>query len=182
MGMLFNSQAVLYLGARMSAEFAQIASAPAKGLSYWKGTSADAKGFRAALVASLPDTAPALGSITLEYFDMLIPDSADGDGPGSTLSSDPSSGKSYKRWIIFWKDLRKKDKPCYAKLVKGVLDVLNGTVAGIKSITFSATESNTIKVDITDMGPRRVITLFTPKWYKVPTLATARKARRRKKR
>lgn len=182
MGMLFNSQAVVYLGARMSNEFAEVASAPAKGLSYWKGTSANAKGFRGALIASLPDTAPALGSITLEYFDMLIPDSVDGDGPGSSLSSDPSSGKSYKRWIIFWKDLRKKDKVNYAKLVNGVLSVLNGTAASIKSITFSATESNGIKVDITDKGTNRIITLFTPKWYKVPSLATARKAVKKKKR
>lgn len=177
MGMLFNSQAVMYLGARMSAEFAEVATAPAKGLSYWKGNSDEAKEFRDALDGSWQNKVPALGSITLEYFDILIPDSADGDTP----ASDPSAGKSYKRWIIFWKDLRKKDKPNYKKLVKGVLNVLDGTTAGIKSITFSAVESNSISVDIVDTGNKRVITLSTPKWHRVRSLAVKKAARKKKR-
>lgn len=165
MGMLFNSQAVMYLGARLSAEFAEIAVAPAMGLTYWKGSSAEAKEFRDALDGSWQNKVPALGAITLEYFDILIPDSADGDSPGS----DPSSGKSYKRWIIFWKDLRKKDKANYKKLVKAVLEVLDGSKPAIKSITFTATEDATIKVTCVDTGSNRAITLFTPKWHKVKT-------------
>ena len=178
MGMLFNSQAVMYLGARMSAEFAEVATAPAKGLSYWKGTSAEAQEFRDALDGSWQNKVPALGSITLEYFDILIPDSGDGEVP----STDPSAGKSYKRWIIFWKDLRKKDKASYKKLVKkGVLEVLDGTVTGIKSITFSATESNSISVGIVDTGNKRAITLFTPKWHKVKNLAVKKAAKKKKR-
>ena len=163
MGMLFNSQAVKYLGARMSAEFAEVAVSPAMGLSYWKGASEEAKEFRDALDGSWQNKVPALGSITLEYFDILIPDSADGDAPGS----DPSSGKSYKRWIIFWKGLRKKDKASYKKLVKAILDVLSGGAPAIKSITFTATEARSISVDVTDMGSKRVITLNTPPWHKL---------------
>lgn len=178
MGMLFNSQAVMYLGARMSAEFAEVATVPAKGLSYWKGTSVEAQEFRDALDGSWQNKVPALGSITLECFDILIPDSGDGEVP----SSDPSAGKSYKRWIIFWKDLRKKDKANYKKLVKGVLNVLDGTVTGIKSITFSATESNIIDVKIKDLGPNRVITLFTPKWHQVKNVVAVKKAPKKKKR
>jgi hypothetical protein len=180
MGMLFNSQAVVYLGGRLTAEFAEIATAPAKGLTYWKGTSAEAKEFRDALDGSWQNTVPALGSITLEYFDVLIPDSLDGEGPPPT--SDPSAGKGYKRWIIFWKDLRKKDKASYKKLVKGVLNVLDGTTTGINSITFAAKENNTIKVDIVDTGTKRAITLFTPKWHKVKNLAAVKKAAKKKKR
>src|SRR5262249_39566064 len=154
-----------------SAEFAEVASDPAKGLSHWKGSSDEAKEFRAALDGSWQNKVPALGSITLEYFDMLIPDSSDGDAP----ASDPSSGKSYKRWIIFWKNLRKKDKVSYKKLVKGVLDVLDGTTSGIKSITFFATEDASIRVDISDSGNRRTITLLTPKWYNVQSAKAAKK-------
>jgi hypothetical protein len=170
----------MYLGARMNAEFAEIAIAPANGLNYWKGTSAEAKEFRDALLASGQNTAPALGSITLEYFDILIPDSLDGDGPAP--GSDPSSGRGYKRWIIFWKDLRKKDKPSYRKLVRAVLDVLDGTVAGIKSITFAAIEDSAIKVTVKDVGTNRAITLFTPKWHKVKTVVAVKKAAKKKKR
>lgn len=171
MGMLFNSQAVMYLGARMSAEFAEIATSPAKGLNYWKGASDEAKELREALRGSVQKKAPALGSITLEYFDVLIPDSADGEAP----VPDPSSGKSYKRWIIFWRDLRKKDKVNYTKLVNGVLDVLTGGAPAISSITFSATESNAINVTVVDTGPRRVITLFTPTWHKVKSASPKKK-------
>lgn len=172
MGMLFNSQAVMYLGARLSAEFAEVATDPAKGLSYWKGSSDEAKELRDALDGSWQHKVPALGSITLEYFDMTIPDSGDGDSPGS---SDPSTGKSYKRWIIFWKDLRKKDKVTYKKLVKGVLEVLDGSKPAIKSITFTALEDTTIDVDINDSGSMRVITLYTPKWHKVKSAKASKK-------
>lgn len=172
MGMLFPSQAVVYLGARLSAEFAAVAVSPARGLSYWQGSSDDAEEFRAALDGSLQKKSPALGSITLEYFDLLIPDSADGDAP---TGSDPSSGKSYKRWIIFWKDLRKKDKANYKKLVNGVLEVLVGSVPAIKSITFSSTEDKSIKVDIKDTGSNRAITLLTPAWHKVKNAKIVKK-------
>ena len=177
MGMYFKSQAVAYLSAQLNAEFAAVAVAPAKGLAYWQGASDDATEFRDELDGSWQNKSPALGSITLEYMDLLIPDSNDGETPGG---SDPSSGKSYKRWIIFWKQLRKKDKANYKKLVKGVLAVLNKTVAGIKSITFSATEAAAIDVDIKDTGSNRAITLFTPVWHKVESLAVKKMVTKKK--
>jgi hypothetical protein len=172
MGMLFKSQAVLYLGARLSDEFAATASPPAQGLKFWQGASDEAVEFRDALDASMQKKAPALGSITLEFLDMTIPDSADGDSPGS---SDPSTGKSYKRWIIFWKRLRKNDSANYKKLVKGVLDILLNPASPIKSITFEGMEDSTIKVTVKDTGPNRKITLFTPKWHELPALKAGSK-------
>lgn len=173
MGMLFKSKAVLYLAERMNAEFAENAVAPAKGLAYWQGTSEDATEFREALDGSWQNKVPALGSITLEYFDLLIPDSPDGENP----DIDPSSGKSYKRWIVFWRDLRKKDKATYKMLVKSVLQVLNGKATAIKSITFSATEKNTIDVDVEDTGSNRAINLITPAWHGVKGAKVLKKKR-----
>jgi hypothetical protein len=164
MGMLFNSQAVVYLGARLTSEFAQVPVELAKGLAYWQGNSDEATEFREALKGTTTKKAPALGSLTLEYFDMTIPDSGDGDTPGD---SDPSAGKSYKRWIIFWKRFRKKHNAEYKKLVKAVLDVLEGNAPNIKSITFFALEDASAKVDLTDHGSERRITLYTPVWHKV---------------
>src|ERR1700730_13882296 len=172
MGMLFNSQAIIYLGARLSAEFAAAANPPANGLAYWKGNSDDATEFRDVLAGPTQKKAPALGSMTLEYFDMTIPDSSDGESPGS---SDPSGGKSYKRWIIFWKQFRKKYPAKYKKLVNGVLDVLNGTTPNITYITFQAVEDSSASVDVIDSGSERAITLYTPIWYKAVSIAKASK-------
>jgi len=178
MGMLFNSQAVVYLGARLTAEFAEQPAELARGLAYWKGNSDEATEFREALKGTTSKKAPALGSLTLEYFDMTIPDSTDGEAPGN---ADPSAGKSYKRWILFWKYFRKKYNAEYKKLVKAVLDVLDGTVSGIKSITFVALEDSSAKVDAKDNGSERRITLYTPPWHKVVHEQTsARKQKRRK--
>jgi hypothetical protein len=174
MGMLFNSQAVVYLGARLTAEFAEAVVEPAKGLAYWQGNSDDAREFRDVLEGSTRNKAPALGSITLEYFDMTVPDSGDGESPSS---SDPSGGKSYKRWIVFWKQFRKKHNAQYKKLVDGVHDVLTGNVHGITRITFNAVEDASARVKVDDFGSERRITLYTPVWHKVALARTSARKR-----
>jgi hypothetical protein len=180
MGMLFNSQAIVYLSARLSNEFSANPVFPAMGLAYWQGNGDDAVEFRAALDGSTHKKAPALGSITLEYLDLMIPDSADGESPGN---SDPSGGKGYKRWIIFWKQFRKKYPNKYANLVNGILDVLNeaaGT-AGIRSITFAALEDSSASVSITDIGSNRSVTVYTPVWYRGVTVRKAPKQKNARK-
>lgn len=176
MGMYYNSQAVLYLGSRLSAEFAASAADPAKGLPYWQGSSDEAKEFRDVLDGSTKKKSPALGTITLEYFDMTIPDSPDGESPGS---SDPSAGKSYKRWIIFWKQFRKKNPTIYKKLINSVLDVLNGTAAGITSMTFQAVEDSSTSLSISPNSTgNRAFTLYTAVWHKGLPLAKASKKKK----
>lgn len=176
MGMYFDSQAILYLKGRLNAEFAEITVQPAKGLGYWQGNSDDAVEFRDVLDASKRKKAPALGSLTLEYFDMTIPDSPDGELPSG---SDPSAGKSYKRWILFWKHFRNKHKRPYDELVTAVHDVLKGSKPAIKSIKFDAVEDASARVVVNDSGSERLITLCTPVWHKVVPAPTVPKRRGR---
>ena len=106
---------------------------------------------------------------------MTIPNSADGEVP---QGSDPSAGKSYKRWILFWKHFRKKHNAGYKKLVKGVLDVLEGSAPNITRIKFSAVEDASAKADSKDYGSERRITLYTAVWHKVVAEQTSTKKRK----
>ncbi len=180
MGMYYDSQAVLYLGSRLSAEFASSGADPAKGLPYWQGSSDEAVEFRAVLDGSTKKKSPALGSITLEYFDMTIPDSVDGEWPGGP---DPSSGKSYKRWIIFWKHFRKNHPSIYNRLINSVIEVLNGTASGITSMTFKAVEDSSTSLSITpNSSGNRAFTLYTAPWHKqLPKAKPAKKKAAKKK-
>lgn len=86
MGMLFSSQAVVYLQTQLSNEFRD----PAQLAKGW-GTSDDAVGFREALDASKKKKNPTLAPVTLEYLNLIIPDWGNGDTPSSGLTRPPGN-------------------------------------------------------------------------------------------
>lgn len=170
MGMMFESQALIYIKTRLNQEFAPNGLPPAKGLPYWQSGDDDAVEFRDALRGSTQKKAPALGSITLEYIDLLIPDSTDGNTP----APDPSSGKSYKRWIIFWKKFRKKHPNSYKVLIDKILEVLEGHEPNIVGLLFQAIETDNdgdVGTGYEDIdlpaGTFRRMTIVTKSWDKV---------------
>jgi hypothetical protein len=132
MGMLFPSQAVLYLQNQLSNQFGD----PSK-LAVWAGSSDAAVGFRDSLDASKKKKAPTLGPITLEYLNLIIPDSGDGETP----HPDPSNGKSYKRWLIFWHNFRNKFASQYNALIDEVMSVLNLKEPTVQAMKFAAVEA-----------------------------------------
>jgi hypothetical protein len=164
MGMLFNSQAVYFLSARLNAEFSQNPVAPAMGFAYWSGNAAHAVAFRAALLASKAG-GPAIGLITLEYFGQFnIPDSHDGEIPAG---ADPSAGRSYMRWVIFWRRLRHNYSGVYNNVVDLVYNPLNAP-GGVQALMFTANQGNNpAAVSSNPTANVNLITLTTPFWHAV---------------
>jgi len=164
MGMLFNSQAVYFLSARLNAEFSQNPIAPAKGFAFWSGNTTPAVHFRAALLAS-KNSGPAIGLLTLQYFDQFnIPDSHDGEIPGG---ADPSAGRSYKRWIIFWHRLRDNYAGVYNDVVDLVYNPLNAP-GGVQALMFTANQGNNpTAVPSNPSANVNLITLTTPFWHAI---------------